>query len=161
MILTAECRQWHLRGLVCLPDMILHFDVSRKKSIAALEAAMVKDQMVFLVAQKDPDEEDPKQEDLYTAGAMAKVKQIVKMPENMVRVVAEGKFRAELDEVISVSPYLLTDVIIHDREEKVENENEAEAMRRVLEEIRSEIYRCRCQVWSGDHKTDGTGRGYC
>ena len=66
---------------------------------------------------------------------MAKVKQIVKMPENMVRVVAEGKFRAELDEVISVSPYLLTDVIIHDREEKVENENEAEAMRRVLEEI--------------------------
>ena len=124
-----------LRGLVCLPDMILHFDVSRKKSIAALEAAMVKDQMVFLVAQKDPDEEDPKQEDLYTAGAMAKVKQIVKMPENMVRVVAEGKFRAELDEMISVSPYLLTDVIIHDREEKVENENEAEAMRRVLEEI--------------------------
>ena len=124
-----------LRGLVCLPDMILHFDVSRKKSIAALEAAMVKDQMVFLVAQKDPDEEDPKQEDLYTAGAMAKVKQIVKMPENMVRVVAEGKFRAELDEMISESPYLLTDVIIHDREEKVENENEAEAMRRVLEEI--------------------------
>lgn len=124
-----------LRGLVCLPDMILHFDVSRKKSIAALEAAMVKDQMVFLVAQKDPDEEDPKQEDLYTAGAMAKVKQIVKMPENMVRVVAEGKFRAELDEMTSVSPYLLTDVIIHDREEKVENENEAEAMRRVLEEI--------------------------
>ena len=124
-----------LRGLVCLPDMILHFDVSRKKSIAALEAAMVKDQMVFLVAQKDPDEEDPKQEDLYTAGAMAKVKQIVKMPENMVRVVAEGKFRAKLDEMISVSPYLLTDVIIHDREEKVENENEAEAMRRVLEEI--------------------------
>ena len=105
-----------LRGLVCLPDMILHFDVSRKKSIAALEAAMVKDQMVFLVAQKDPDEEDPKQEGLYIAGAMAKVKQIVKMPENMVRVVAEGKFRAELDEVISVSPYLLTDDIIHDRE---------------------------------------------
>ena len=93
------------------------------------------EQKIFLVAQKDPDEEDPKQEDLYTAGAMAKVKQIVKMPENMVRVVAEGKFRAELDEMISVSPYLLTDVIIHDREEKVENENEAEAMRRVLEEI--------------------------
>ena len=124
-----------LRGLVCLPDMVLHFDVSRKKSIAALEAAMVKDQMVFLVAQKDPDEEDPTQEGLYQAGAMAKVKQIVKMPENMVRVVAEGKFRAELDEMISVSPYLLTDVIIHDRKEKVENENEAEAMRRVLEEI--------------------------
>lgn len=93
-----------LRGLVCLPDMILHFDVSRKKSIAALEAAMVKDQMVFLVAQKDPDEEDPKQEDLYTAGAMAKVKQIVKMPENMVRVVAEGKFRAELDEMFRCLP---------------------------------------------------------
>ena len=124
-----------LRGLVCLPDMVLHFDVSRKKSIAALEAAMVKDQMVFLVAQKDPDEEDPTEEDLYQAGAMAKVKQIVKMPENMVRVVAEGKYRAELDEMISESPCFLTDVIIHDREEKVENENEAEAMRRFLEEI--------------------------
>ena len=124
-----------LRGLVCLPEMVLHFDVSRKKSIAALEAAMVKDQMIFLVAQKDPDEEDPTQEGLYQAGTMAKVKQIVKMPEDMVRVVAEGKFRAELDEMIATSPYLLTDVIIHDREEKVENANEAEAMRRVLEEI--------------------------
>ena len=102
-----------LRGLVCLPDMILHFDVSRKKSIAALEAAMVKDQMVFLVAQKDPDEEDPKQEDLYTAGAMAKVKQIVKMPENMVRVVAEGKFRAELDEMILKRSTLAKEAFLH------------------------------------------------
>ena len=124
-----------LRGMVILPGMVAHFDVSRAKSIKAVEEAMMDEQKIFLVAQKDPDEEDPKQEDLYTAGAMAKVKQIVKMPENMVRVVAEGKFRAELDEMISVSPYLLTDVIIHDREEKVENENEAEAMRRVLEEI--------------------------
>ena len=57
-----------LRGLVCLPDMILHFDVSRKKSIAALEAAMVKDQMVFLVAQKDVEQENPDIEDLFKIG---------------------------------------------------------------------------------------------
>lgn len=124
-----------LRGLVCLPDMVLHFDVSRKKSIAALEAAMVKDQMVFLVTQKDPDEEEPAPEALYRTGTMAKIKQIVKMPENMVRVLAEGKFRAEIDEMISLSPYLLADVIIHDTEDKIDNENEAEAMRQVLENI--------------------------
>ena len=79
-----------LRGIVCLPDMVLHFDVSGKKSIAALEAAMVKDQMVFLVTQKNPDEEEPAPEALYRIGTMAKIKQIVKMPENMVRVLAEG-----------------------------------------------------------------------
>ncbi|MGN0205072.1 MAG: endopeptidase La [Coprococcus sp.] len=124
-----------LRGLVCLPDMVLNFDVSRKKSIAALEAAMVKDQMIFLVTQQDPDEEEPSLEKLYRIGTMAKIKQIVKMPENMVRVLAEGKFRAEIDEMISLSPYLLADVIIHDTEDKVENENEAEAMREVLEGI--------------------------
>lgn len=124
-----------LRSLVIMPDMVMHFDVSRKKSIAAIEAAMVKDQMVFLVAQRDPEIENPAVEDLFKIGTMAKIKQIVKMPKDMVRVLVEGKFRAELDEMISVSPYLLSDIIIHDTEDKVEDENEAEAMRRVLQDI--------------------------
>ena len=102
-----------LRGMVILPGMVAHFDVSRAKSIKAVEEAMMDEQKIFLVAQKDPDEEDPKQEDLYTAGAMAKVKQIVKMPENMVRVVAEGKFRAELDEMILKRSTLAKEAFLH------------------------------------------------
>ncbi len=124
-----------LRSLVVMPEMVVHFDVSRKKSIAAVEAAMVKDQMIFLVTQRDPDIEDPSEDDLFETGTVAKIKQIVKMPKNMVRVLVEGKFRAEMDEIISVSPYLLCDVVVHDTQDRIDNDNEAEAMRRVLKDI--------------------------
>lgn len=124
-----------LRGLVIMPDMVQHFDVSRKKSIAAIEAAMVKDQMIFMAAQKDPQTENPAEDDLYKIGTMAKIKQIVRMPKDMVRVLVEGKFRAELDELIASSPYLLADVTIHDTQDKVESDTEAEAMRRVFKEL--------------------------
>ena len=71
-----------LRGMTVLPAMVVHFDISRKKSIAALEKAMVEDQKLFLVGQKSPDVADPSQEELWEAGTIAEIKQLVKMPGN-------------------------------------------------------------------------------
>ena len=85
-----------LRGLTMLPEMTISFDISRKKSIAAVEKAMVSDQRVCLVAQKDPEIQDPSLEQLYHIGTVSYIKQLVKMPGGIVRVMAEGQERAEL-----------------------------------------------------------------
>ena len=85
-----------LRGLTILPDMIIHFDLSRKKSISAVEKAMMGDQRLFLVAQKDPNEKEPDMSSVYHVGTVAAVKQITKLPNGIVRVLVEGEFRAEL-----------------------------------------------------------------
>ncbi|MEG0214822.1 MAG: LON peptidase substrate-binding domain-containing protein, partial [Hungatella sp.] len=79
-----------LRGLTVLPKMMIHFDISRAKSIAAVEKAMVEDQKVLLVTQKEPEEMDPTIEQLFQIGTIAWIKQLVKMPGNIVRVMAEG-----------------------------------------------------------------------
>ena len=79
-----------LRGLTVLPGMTIHFDVSREKSVRAVEKAMVGDQQVFLTAQKDPDVEQPAADQLYAMGTVSMVKQLVKMPGGIVRVMVEG-----------------------------------------------------------------------
>ena len=83
-----------LRGMTVLPDMIIHFDVSRKRSVQALEAAMVEEQNIFLVSQLDPETDHPGRKDLYDMGTVAKIKQLVKLPQDTVRVLVEGMFRA-------------------------------------------------------------------
>lgn len=85
-----------LRGLTVLPKMLIHFDISRAKSIAAVEQAMVGDQKVFLATQKNSEDNDPDIEQLYHMGTIALVKQLVKMPGNIVRVMVEGLERAKL-----------------------------------------------------------------
>ena len=85
-----------LRGITILPDMIVHFDVSRKKSIRAIEEAMTKDQRIFLITQKDPKVEEPSEDDLYKIGTVAMIKQVAKVPKDMLRVLVEGMERAEL-----------------------------------------------------------------
>ena len=75
-----------LRGITILPDMIVHFDVSRKKSIRAIEEAMTKDQRIFLITQKDPKVEEPSEDDLYKIGTVAMIKQVAKAPKDMLRV---------------------------------------------------------------------------
>ena len=82
-----------LRGTTILPDMIVHFDISREKSIKAVEAAMVKDQRVFLITQKDPETENPGIPDLYQVGTVAFVKQVVKLPLADIRVISESRDR--------------------------------------------------------------------
>ena len=102
-----------LRGLTVLPDMILHFDVNRPSSIAALEAAMLAEQNVLLVTQLDSNVENPQREDLYTIGTVARVKQMAKMPKNRpIRVLVEGKFRAHIDDLVKEKPYMEAEVTI-------------------------------------------------
>ncbi len=95
-----------LRGLVVFPKETLHFDVGRKKSIAAVRAAMVSKQDVFLIAQKDIQEETITEETLYRVGTVCEVKQIVRLPgTDALRVVVEGKYRARLEKITGIRPY--------------------------------------------------------
>ncbi len=84
-----------LRGLVCFPGVMLHFDVGRKKSIKALNAAMERGQKIFLVAQKNVYDEDPKQDELYTIGCVARICQVLRMSDDSVKVLVEGLYRAK------------------------------------------------------------------
>lgn len=121
-----------LRGTTILPDMIVHFDVSREKSIKAIEKAMVQDQKVFLITQRDPQTEEPSQEDLYTVGTIGEIKQLVK---NMVQVLVEGKQRAELVRFESEDVYLEAEVALFEEEEVSLDENIKEAMLRGIKEL--------------------------
>lgn len=94
-----------LRGLMVFPHMVLHFDVGRKKSIAALERAMMEDQRIFLVAQQDIDVEDPGIDDIYHVGTIAAIKQVIKLPGDNIRLLVEGKSRASLRAVTQEEPY--------------------------------------------------------
>ncbi len=88
-----------LRGLTVVPEMVVHFDVSRKKSIAAVEKAMEQEQRIFLVAQKDASKGEPELEDIYRYGTIAEIKQIIKLPQNVLRVLVVGRQRAVIEEL--------------------------------------------------------------
>ena len=94
-----------LRGLVCFPETVNHFDVGRLKSVAALNAAMEKDQKIFLVTQKDVTQDDPQPKDLYRMGIVAHVRQIVKLPHDNFRIIVEGEYRATAVEIVQHNPY--------------------------------------------------------
>ena len=94
-----------LRGLMVFPYMVLHFDVGRKKSVAALEQAMLGDQRIFLVAQRDMDVDNPDVDDIYHVGTIAAIKQVLKLPGDNIRVLVEGKSRAILRAVTQEEPY--------------------------------------------------------
>ena len=124
-----------LRGLTILPGMVAHFDVSREKSIKAVEEAMMDEQEIFLLTQKNPEEEEPTAENLYSIGLVAEIKQVIKMPNDLVRVLVEGIERAELNCFTETEEYLLAEVIRF-TEDGLEDipENAREAMIRCLEE---------------------------
>ena len=96
-----------LRGLMVFPHMVLHFDVGRKKSIAALEQAMMADQKIFLVAQREIDVDDPGIDDIYHVGTVAAIKQVLKLPGDNIRVLVEGKNRAILRAVTQEEPHFV------------------------------------------------------
>lgn len=123
-----------LRGMTVLPAMVVHFDISRKKSIAALEKAMVEDQKLFLVGQKSPDVADPSQEELWEAGTIAEIKQLVKMPGNLIRVMVEGKERARLICLDSTIPMLTGQIEPAPVEEDAQDYVVREAMIRILKD---------------------------
>ncbi len=102
-----------LRGAVLFPYMVLHFDVGREKSIKALEQAMVKDQLIFLTTQHDVEVDLPTDDDYYKIGVVAKVKQMLKMSGDNVRVLVEGIDRAEIVDTLKESPYIEVGIIRH------------------------------------------------
>ena len=106
-----------LRGTTILPGMIVHFDVSRDRSKKAIEAAMLRDQKVFLVTQKDPEVETPGMDDLYQIGVTAYVKQVVKLPQNLLRVLVEGIEKGRLLGLEEESLYLCGQVSLIEEEE--------------------------------------------
>ncbi|MEG0565693.1 MAG: endopeptidase La [Hungatella sp.] len=120
--------------MTVLPKMMIHFDISRAKSIAAVEKAMVEDQKVLLVTQKEPEEMDPTIEQLFQIGTIAWIKQLVKMPGNIVRVMAEGIERAELLCLDATESALIGEVAPVEEEEDVVDYITQEAMSRVLRE---------------------------
>ena len=125
-----------LRGTTILPDMIVHFDVSRSRSVKAVEAAMLQEQKVFLVTQKDPDTEVPGLLDVYKIGTVPTVKQVVKLPKGVLRILVEGEKRAELLGFEPNDEWLEAEIEGFDHlEEKPLTENEQEAMSRNLKEL--------------------------
>ena len=124
-----------LRGMVILPGMVAHFDVSRAKSIKAVEEAMMDEQKIFLVAQKDVEQENPDIKDLFKIGIIAEVKQVIKLQNNIVRILVEGKERAELSAFLENPDYLLAEIIRFDEEVDDGLPEEAkEAMLRSIQE---------------------------
>ena len=121
-----------LRGTTILPDMIVHFDVSRERSVKAIEAAMLHDQTIFLVTQKDPEIETPGIEELYKVGTVAYIKQVVKLPHNLLRVLVEGKTRAELLNIESEEPYLRAEITGFESDAQNYSEPVREAMYRSI-----------------------------
>ena len=99
-----------LRGLTVFPQLTLHFDVGRAASIQALEEAMGEKREIFLVTQRDLTVENPSQADLYAIGTVASVKQILRLPENGVRVMVEGRSRGRLLQLVDTEPYITAQV---------------------------------------------------
>lgn len=124
-----------LRGTTILPGMIVHFDVSRERSVKAIEAAMLHDQKIFLVTQIDPEVESPDLAGVYHVGTIAYIKQVVKLPQNLLRVLVEGTGRATLVKFEQEFPFIRSEIIPVDEEEMQMPEPVMEAMHRSLKEL--------------------------
>lgn len=124
-----------LRGTTILPDMIVHFDVSRERSIKAIEAAMLHDQKIFLVTQKDPEVEKPELSELYQVGTVAYIKQVVKLPHDLLRVLVEGIERAELLALEQEEPFLKAETALFEPDGARYTKSLKEAMFRSIQEL--------------------------
>ena len=123
-----------LRGLTILPGMVQHFDISREKSIRAIETAMMGNQKVYLVTQRHPEQETPAVADLYQMGTVSQIKQLVKMPGGIIRVMVEGEKRAALLTLFEEGPYLEAEVEEAPMQEEQLTDTVKEAMSRIVKE---------------------------
>ena len=119
-----------LRGLTVFPYMILTFDVGREKSIKALDEAMINNQMIFLVTQKDAKNDSPDEEDVYTVGTISRVKQLLRLPGDTIRVLVEGVSRAEVKTYLQTEPFFVAEVVEHIIPEDENRNIEYEALKR-------------------------------
>ena len=123
-----------LRGLTILTGMVQHFDISREKSIRAIETAMIGNQKVYLVTQRHPEQETPAVADLYQMGTISQIKQLVKMPGGIIRVMVEGEKRAALLTLFEEGPYLEAEVAEAPMQEEQLTDTVKEAMSRIVKE---------------------------
>ena len=123
-----------LRGLTVLPGMVQHFDISREKSVRAVETAMMGDQKVYLVTQRNPQQEVPTAADLYQMGTVSQIKQIVKMPNGILRVMVEGLERAALLTLFEDGQYLEAEIEDAPMQEEQLSDTVKEAMSRIVKE---------------------------
>ena len=125
-----------LRGMTIMPGMVVHFDVSRARSIAAVQEAMVEEQKIFLTAQKSLDTEEPGAEDVYEIGTVGTVRQIIKLPKQIVRVLVSGETRGRLQEIEYSDPYLRAKVeVIEEEDADTPEDVNTEAMERSLRDM--------------------------
>lgn len=125
-----------LRGMTIMPEMVVHFDVSRERSIAAIQEAMVEEQKIFLTAQKSIDTENPGIKDVYEIGTVGTVKQIIKLPKHIVRVLVSGETRGRLQEMEFSDPYLRAKVEVLDEDSVIiPDDLNGEAMERGLKDM--------------------------
>ena len=125
-----------LRGMTILPSMITHFDISREKSVKAVETAMLRDQKLVVVTQKSPETQDPGRKDLHKIGTLVTVKQIMKLPQNIFRVLAEGLERVEVMDLDVADGCLVADAATFSEEElALPDEKNQEAMVQTLRTI--------------------------
>lgn len=145
-----------LRGLTIMPEMVVHFDVSRERSITAVQQAMMEDQKIFLVAQKSIETEDPGQEDVYSIGTVATVRQVIKLPKKIVRVLVSGEQRGRLTGISEKEPYLKAEVeLLEETDFGIEDEIQKEAMARNLREVLTEYADKKWKnVQGGSERTD-------
>lgn len=125
-----------LRGKIIFPETVIHFDIMREKSVKAVEQTMEDNQLIFLANQKDMTLENPEGEDLYKVGVIGRVKQLIKLPNNIIRVLVEGLYRAEIKEVVSSKPYFIVESELHEQVpvEEVSKQQE-EALIRMIKEV--------------------------
>ena len=120
-----------LRGMTILPEMVAHFDISRERSIEAVQEAMASDQKIFLLTQKDVEVENPGEADLYRVGTVATVKQIIKLPKQILRVLVSAEERAVLNTIEFADPYLRANITIPEESDPdIAGEINREAMTR-------------------------------
>lgn len=125
-----------LRGMVIMPEMVVHFDVSRERSIAAIQEAMAEDQKIFLSAQKSIDTENPGIKDVYEIGTIGTIKQIIKLPKHIVRVLVAGETRGRLHAIEFDDPYLRAEVeVIDNSDVTIPEDLNGEAMERGLKDM--------------------------
>lgn len=125
-----------LRGMTIMPEMVVHFDVSRERSIAAIQEAMVEEQKIFLTAQKSIETEDPGQDDVYEVGTMGTIKQLIKLPKHIVRVLVSGETRGILRRIEQKDPYLRAEVeVIDESGLEIPDDLNSQAMERGLKDM--------------------------
>ncbi len=129
-----------LRGLTVFPYMVLHFDVGRNRSIKALEEAMVNNQLIFLVSQKDLKTDDPQKEDIYNVGTISRVKQLLKLPGDTIRVLVEGLSRAKISKYIQTDPFIMAEVVERTLLEPDYDKIEMEALTREIHAVFEQYY---------------------